>query len=111
MAKTVLDKLDVINSQMTIFEQDETPAQNYEESSNLLKNFFNVRWMGTNGPVWCSPKSPNVSLSDYSLFELTKTIRLFSLSQKNIIQGVPLKKIVGLSKNSQTSISYATLPL
>lgn len=60
-----LDDLNLEERQQCYFQQDGAPAHNVRQVDQLLQNFFNDRYLSTNGPVRMPPRSPDINPLDF----------------------------------------------
>ncbi|KAJ8912869.1 hypothetical protein NQ315_008003 [Exocentrus adspersus] len=67
-----LDNLNLLERPVIIFQQDGAPPHNSRGTHQLLDRLFGNRWIGTNGPIWSPPRSPDMTPLDFFLWGLVR---------------------------------------
>lgn len=60
-----LDNVPLLERQALIFQQDGAPAHNANINRTYLNETYGEKWIGTNGPIKWSPRSPDLSPLDF----------------------------------------------
>lgn len=69
-----LDDLNLMDRQQIYFQQDGAPPHNVRQVDILLQEFFNDRYLSTNGPIRMPPRSPDITPMDFFFWGYVKSV-------------------------------------
>lgn len=81
----LFDVMPVLDRLRIHFQQDGAPPHNYVNTSNLLNETFNQKWLGTNAPIRWPARSPDLTPLDFYLWSFVKD-EVYKQRYRNVME-------------------------